>query len=100
MVGLLSPVLLAARACAQVLGVAGGLIYARRSRSSRRPTPSRLLIEEPEAAFNGFRRLAKMVRIDSGPALPAGIHESVRDRTGVPHTRDCDYRLTRIAALH
>jgi glycosyltransferase involved in cell wall biosynthesis len=30
MVGLLSPVLLAARACAQVLGVAGGLIYARR----------------------------------------------------------------------
>jgi glycosyltransferase involved in cell wall biosynthesis len=30
MVGLLSPVLLAARACAQLLGVAGGLIYARR----------------------------------------------------------------------
>jgi hypothetical protein len=30
MVGLLSPVLLAARACAQVLGVAGGLMYARR----------------------------------------------------------------------
>jgi glycosyltransferase involved in cell wall biosynthesis len=29
-VGILSPVLLAARACAQVLGVAGGLIYARR----------------------------------------------------------------------
>jgi len=29
-VGLLSPVLLAARACAQVLGVAAGLIYARR----------------------------------------------------------------------
>jgi GT2 family glycosyltransferase len=29
-VGLLSPALLAARACAQVLGVAGGLIYARR----------------------------------------------------------------------
>ncbi len=30
MVGLLSPLLLAARACAQILGVAGGLIYARR----------------------------------------------------------------------
>ena len=30
LVGLLSPVLLAARACAQVLGIAGGLIYARR----------------------------------------------------------------------
>jgi len=29
-IGLMSPVLLAARACAQVLGVAGGLIYARR----------------------------------------------------------------------
>jgi Glycosyl transferase family group 2 len=29
-VGILSPVLLAARACAQVLGVAAGLIYARR----------------------------------------------------------------------
>ncbi len=29
-VGILSPVLLAARACAQMLGVAGGLIYARR----------------------------------------------------------------------
>jgi glycosyltransferase involved in cell wall biosynthesis len=30
MVGLLSPLLLAARACAQIFGVAGGLIYARR----------------------------------------------------------------------
>jgi GT2 family glycosyltransferase len=30
MVGILSPLLLAARACAQVMGVAGGLIYARR----------------------------------------------------------------------
>ena len=29
-VGLLSPVLLAARACAQVLGVAAGLVYAQR----------------------------------------------------------------------
>ena len=29
-VGLLSPALLAARACAQVLGVASGLMYARR----------------------------------------------------------------------
>jgi glycosyltransferase involved in cell wall biosynthesis len=43
MVGLLSPVLLAARACAQVLGVAGGLIYARRKpiegRANSKPTP-------------------------------------------------------------
>jgi glycosyltransferase involved in cell wall biosynthesis len=43
MVGLLSPVLLAARACAQVLGVAGGLIYARRKpieqTASSKPTP-------------------------------------------------------------
>jgi hypothetical protein len=39
------------------------------SRSSRRPTPSRLLIAEPEAVFNGFRRLAKMVRIDSRTGL-------------------------------
>jgi glycosyltransferase involved in cell wall biosynthesis len=42
-VGILSPVLLAARACAQVLGVAGGLIYARRKpieeRVNSRPTP-------------------------------------------------------------
>jgi len=29
-VGILSPILLAARACAQVLGVAAGLMYARR----------------------------------------------------------------------
>ena len=43
MVGLLSPVLLAARACAQVLGVAGGLIYARRkpveATASSKPSP-------------------------------------------------------------
>jgi glycosyltransferase involved in cell wall biosynthesis len=43
MVGLLSPVLLAARACAQVLGVAGGLIYARRNpmeqTANSKPTP-------------------------------------------------------------
>jgi hypothetical protein len=43
MVGLLSPVLLAARACAQVLGVAGGVIYARRKpieqSASSKPTP-------------------------------------------------------------
>jgi glycosyltransferase involved in cell wall biosynthesis len=43
MVGLLSPVLLAARACAQVLGVAGGLIYARRKPIEQtvnsKPTP-------------------------------------------------------------
>jgi GT2 family glycosyltransferase len=43
MVGLLSPVLLAARACAQVLGVAGGLIYARRKpieqTANSKPTP-------------------------------------------------------------
>jgi len=43
MVGLLSPVLLAARACAQVLGVAGGLIYARckpiEQTANSKPTP-------------------------------------------------------------
>jgi len=39
-VGLLSPVLLAARACAQVLGVAAGLIYARR-RAAAATTESR-----------------------------------------------------------
>jgi GT2 family glycosyltransferase len=43
LVGLLSPVLLAARACAQVLGVAGGLIYARRKptveTANSKPTP-------------------------------------------------------------
>jgi hypothetical protein len=43
MVGLLSPVLLAARACAQMLGVAGGLIYARRkpikAAANSKPTP-------------------------------------------------------------
>jgi GT2 family glycosyltransferase len=33
-VGLLSPALLAARACAQVLGVASGLMYARRKRAA------------------------------------------------------------------
>jgi glycosyltransferase involved in cell wall biosynthesis len=42
-VGLPSPLLLAARACAQVLGVAGGLIYARRkpieSAANSKPTP-------------------------------------------------------------
>jgi GT2 family glycosyltransferase len=42
-VGILSPVLLAARACAQVLGVAGGLIYARRKpiqeTVNSKPTP-------------------------------------------------------------
>ena len=42
-VGLLSPVLLVARACAQVVGVAGGLIYARRKPMGKtanpRPTP-------------------------------------------------------------
>jgi len=43
MVGILSPMLLAARACAQVLGVAGGLIYARRKpieeTANSKPTP-------------------------------------------------------------
>jgi hypothetical protein len=43
MVGLLSPVLLAARACAQVLGVAAGLMYARRKPAQElvnsKPTP-------------------------------------------------------------
>ena len=43
MVGILSPVLLAARACAQVMGVAGGLIYARRKPVAEavnsKPTP-------------------------------------------------------------
>ena len=42
-VGLLSPVLLAARACAQVVGVAGGLVYARRKPMEKtanpKPTP-------------------------------------------------------------
>ena len=42
-VGILSPVLLAARACAQVLGVAGGLLYARRNpiqaAATTKPTP-------------------------------------------------------------
>jgi glycosyltransferase involved in cell wall biosynthesis len=42
-VGLLSPMLLAARACAQVVGVAGGLIYARRKPMEKtanpKPTP-------------------------------------------------------------
>jgi glycosyltransferase involved in cell wall biosynthesis len=42
-VGILSPVLLAARACAQVLGVTAGLIYARRKpveeAASSKPTP-------------------------------------------------------------
>jgi glycosyltransferase involved in cell wall biosynthesis len=42
-IGLLSPVLLAARACAQLLGVAGGLIYARRKpmveTANSKPTP-------------------------------------------------------------
>ena len=43
MVGILSPILLAARACAQVLGVAAGLMYARRKPAERtansKPTP-------------------------------------------------------------
>jgi glycosyltransferase involved in cell wall biosynthesis len=43
MVGILSPVLLAARACAQMLGVAGGLFYARRNPievvANSKPTP-------------------------------------------------------------
>jgi glycosyltransferase involved in cell wall biosynthesis len=43
MVGILSPVLLAARACAQMMGVAGGLIYARRKPATEainpKPTP-------------------------------------------------------------
>jgi glycosyltransferase involved in cell wall biosynthesis len=43
-VGILSPVLLAARACAQVLGVAGGLMYARRkpieATANTKPTPN------------------------------------------------------------
>jgi GT2 family glycosyltransferase len=43
MVGILSPVLLAARACAQVMGVAGGVIYARRKPVAEavnpKPTP-------------------------------------------------------------
>jgi glycosyltransferase involved in cell wall biosynthesis len=42
-VGILSPILLAARACAQVLGVAAGLMYARRKpteeTASSKPTP-------------------------------------------------------------
>jgi glycosyltransferase involved in cell wall biosynthesis len=42
-VGILSPILLAARACAQVLGVAAGLIYARRKplegTANSKPTP-------------------------------------------------------------
>jgi cellulose synthase/poly-beta-1,6-N-acetylglucosamine synthase-like glycosyltransferase len=42
-VGILSPILLAARACAQVLGVASGLMYARRKpdegTASSKPTP-------------------------------------------------------------
>jgi hypothetical protein len=48
-------------------------------------------------ALGGWRRWFVLTQ---GLGLPAGIHESVRDRTGVPHTRDYDYRLTRIAALH
>jgi hypothetical protein len=36
LIGALSPALLAARACAQVLGVAAGLIYARRNRAQVR----------------------------------------------------------------
>ena len=43
LVGMLSPVLLAARACAQVLGVAAGLMYARRKpvegTANSKPTP-------------------------------------------------------------
>jgi hypothetical protein len=43
LVGILSPVLLAARACAQVLGVAAGLMYARRKpvqeTANSKPTP-------------------------------------------------------------
>jgi cellulose synthase/poly-beta-1,6-N-acetylglucosamine synthase-like glycosyltransferase len=43
MVGILSPILLAARACAQVLGVAAGLMYARRKSAegtaNSKPTP-------------------------------------------------------------
>jgi hypothetical protein len=43
MVGILSPLLLAARACAQMLGVAGGLFYARRNpieaAANSKPTP-------------------------------------------------------------
>jgi cellulose synthase/poly-beta-1,6-N-acetylglucosamine synthase-like glycosyltransferase len=43
MVGILSPILLAARACAQVLGVAAGLMYARRKSAEEtansKPTP-------------------------------------------------------------
>ena len=35
MIALLSPLLLAARACAQVIGVAGGMMYARRSADAR-----------------------------------------------------------------
>jgi hypothetical protein len=42
-VGILSPVLLAARACAQVMGVAAGLIYARGKQvvktAASKPTP-------------------------------------------------------------
>jgi glycosyltransferase involved in cell wall biosynthesis len=40
-VGILSPLLLAARACAQFLGVAGGVIYARRQPAAQvaKPTP-------------------------------------------------------------
>ena len=59
MVGLLSPVLLAARACAQVLGVAGGLIYARRKPIEQTANSSRLLIAEPEVAFSASWRRAR-----------------------------------------
>jgi hypothetical protein len=39
-IGLLSPVLLAARACAQGLGVAAGLIYARRNPAQIAKSPA------------------------------------------------------------
>jgi hypothetical protein len=39
-IGLLSPALLAARACAQGLGVAAGLIYARRNQAQIAKSPA------------------------------------------------------------
>jgi GT2 family glycosyltransferase len=48
-VGLLSPVLLAARACAQVLGVGAGLMYARRKPFGQKGDSKSNLIAEAEA---------------------------------------------------
>jgi glycosyltransferase involved in cell wall biosynthesis len=48
-VGVLSPVLLAARACAQVLGVAAGLIYARRKPVGEADHPNPIAIAKTES---------------------------------------------------